>query len=202
MSNLGFTILATAARLSKTSTGKFNEPHQLQQLIDERIAVDLRWAVRVLEVVLEDSGSETPASVAHWVTYGKDMRSSRLGSLVAKAKTGDVSPEERALITAKALRYSKQACARMLVADDRSSRSTSSALQIQEVELLPGDVVQRRLSIKCQGRSFSVMDWGSGDQPGWGYVGWEVMESGTTNHEIELPSLAHVEDTVRRWCGI
>lgn len=109
------TLALAAALNSKTSTGRYHEPHELRGMIDSRIQQDIRWAIRVLEVVLENDGSTTPHPVSHWVTYGKDLRSSRLPTLVAKAKTGKLTAEERAWITSKALRYSKQAAARMLL---------------------------------------------------------------------------------------
>lgn len=114
MNNYLATALSSAL-VSKTASGRFHEPHELRKMIDSRISQDIRWAIRVLEVVLENDGQTTPFPVSHWVTYGKDLRSGRLPVLIPKAKAGKLTADERGWITTKALRYSKQAAARMLL---------------------------------------------------------------------------------------
>ena len=109
-----------AAALSSALTnldtkGRFKEPHELRGMIDSRIQQDIRWAVRVLEVVMENDGVATPRPVAHWVTYGKDQRAERYVNLLNLHAHGKLTHEERDYITRLALRFSKQAAARMLL---------------------------------------------------------------------------------------
>lgn len=109
------TLALAAALNSKTSTGKFNEPHQLRTLVNQQIKEDIHWAARVLRRTLINAKHATPDSVKHWVTFGQDRYKGRVVELLSKYNRGMMSEQDDEYMTKLALRFSKQAVAYMLL---------------------------------------------------------------------------------------